>query len=106
MVYYGQVADPYGQPVYKIGVTTRGSVKKRYTQESDWKKIRIIKTFPALTSAEAYKLEKETLKKYSMDRYFGPPLLFTGNRELFVRDVLGLDQREDAADGSTPQPGG
>lgn len=76
--------------VYKIGITNR-TVKARFNNE-DLSKITILKTWSYPLGAEAYDKEQEILKVHADYKYTGEPLLSSGNTELFIVDVLGLDE--------------
>jgi predicted nucleic acid-binding Zn-ribbon protein len=93
IVYYVRVDNPYGAPLYKIGVTNR-SVTQRFKR--DINKLTILDTRKFEVGSDAYAYEQQILRKYAVDRYSGPDVLsHTGNDELFTRDVLGLDTGED-----------
>ena len=80
-----------GTPYYKIGITGR-SLKERFTRNSDYKKLKTIKTWSFNVGKDALLFENQILKANSRYRYKGvTPLLYSGNTELFTRDVLSLD---------------
>lgn len=75
-------------PVYKIGISNN-SVSWRF--RSDIHKITIIDIKHFQNGEDARKEEREILKKNVAFRYQGPPLLLGGTKEMFYRDVLGLE---------------
>jgi T5orf172 domain len=89
MLYYVRVTNPFGDPVYKIGVTNR-TMQERFERES--RKITIIQTVDFDSGTKAYEIEQAILKDYDADRYEGPDILEVGNDELFNCDVLQLDK--------------
>jgi hypothetical protein len=95
-LYYVRLSDPFGDPVYKIGITNL-TVRQRFNKE--FSKITIIETWHFANGGEAFEMEQDILKDYDADRYTGFDLLETGNDELFDLDVLGLDKGR--ADGIT-----
>jgi len=74
--------------LYKIGVTNN-SVIRRFA--NDINDIRVIKTWEFCTGAEAKKEERRLHNLYGVHKYIGPKVLKTGNTELFIIDVLGID---------------
>jgi hypothetical protein len=90
LLYYLAVMTDNAETLYKIGITNL-TIHKRFPS-IDLARIREIKTWTFTQGAEAAKKEAQILREYSDDRYIGPDVLFgAGNTELFVRDVLGLD---------------
>ena len=89
ILYYLRVANPFGEPVYKIGITNR-TLRERFSK--DLIRIEIIETWHFANGAEAFEMEQDILNDYDPDRYTGPDLLKSGNDELFNLDVLGLDK--------------
>ena len=78
------------ETLYKIGITNL-NVQKRFPNV-DLARIRVIKTWSYESGAEAAKREISVLQEFSDDLYTGVDVLIgSGNTELFVRDVLGLD---------------
>jgi hypothetical protein len=47
-------------------------------------------TWTLPTGRECRELERYILEKYSNSKYLGPPLLSSGNSELFTHDILNL----------------
>ena len=90
---YVRVANPFGDPVYKIGITNR-TVAERFCR--DLAKITLLKTWPFQKGADAYEMEQRILAEQAEARYFGPELLRDGNDELFIFDVFGLDDGRDS----------
>jgi predicted nucleic acid-binding Zn-ribbon protein len=89
LLYYVRVSNPFGEPVYKIGITN-GTVRKRF--RNDIAEITIIETWYFENGAEAFEMEQDVLNDYDADRWTGPDILESGNDELFTVDVLGLDK--------------
>lgn len=79
-------------PLYKIGITNR-TIKDRFTI-TDKDKLEIIKTWDYSLGSDAYEKEQEILELYKEFKYMGPKVLSSGNTELFIKDVLGLDTPE------------
>jgi Zn finger protein HypA/HybF involved in hydrogenase expression len=71
---------------YKIGLTCKG-VRARFGPH-DINKLEVLNTWEFPTGLEAYKVEQDILKKFSMFKYTGPMLLLSGNTELFVTDIF------------------
>ena len=88
-LYYIRVSNPFGDAVYKIGITNL-TVRERFGQE--FSKVTIIETWHFVNGAEAFEMEQDILKDHDADRYTGPSILKKGNDELFNLDVLGLDR--------------
>ena len=90
--YYVRVDNPSGAPLYKIGITNR-TVRERFKPEMVDVAIVDIKSFAI--GADAYAFEQQLLTKHAHHRYRGPRVFrWSGNDELFTRDVLGLDKGE------------
>jgi len=81
-LYYLSVND--GE-AYKIGITNY-TVEKRYSA-TDMETIKVLKTWDFAVGADAYRFEQLILKKFSMYKYTGLPLLGSGNTELFHTDI-------------------
>jgi hypothetical protein len=89
ILYYLRVFCPYGDPLYKIGITNR-TVKERLRWDMDKVTVLGLKHFQI--GADARQEEQRILREFSAHRYVGPTILeHTGNTELFTIDVLGLD---------------
>ena len=73
---------------YKVGITTR-SIKQRFTRDHLDFKVLFSKTYPG--GRLAYVKEQEILRKYYMYRYSGPPILHSGNTEIFTKNVMRSD---------------
>lgn len=71
---------------YKIGLTCKG-IRARFGPH-DIHKLEVLNTWEFPTGLEAYKVEQDILKKFSMFKYTGPMLLLSGNTELFVTDIF------------------
>lgn len=74
---------------YKIGITNK-SVKDRFNN-TDLKKITVLKEWEYPIGYDAYKAEQKILSMYKDFKYEGEAILATGNTELFTTDVLGID---------------
>lgn len=83
-----------GNIYYKIGITNR-TIEERFSVV-DRMKIEVIKIWKFDKGIDAHKKEQEILRKYKKFRYRGSEkiLVSEGNTELFVRDVLNLDNKE------------
>jgi hypothetical protein len=88
-LYYVRVPNPFGDPVYKIGITNL-TLRERFGPE--FSKLVVIETWHFPNGAEAFEMEQDVLNDHDADRYTGPDILKTGNDELFNLDVLGLDR--------------
>lgn len=85
ILYYLELHTPYGV-LYKIGITNR-DVQSRYDIDdlTLCKKV-YIKYF---TKGEYAKLEEQRLlKTFITHKYVGPPVLKSGNTELFNKDII------------------
>jgi hypothetical protein len=90
ILYYVKV-DTFNQTLYKIGITNR-SVMERFPG-GDRDKITVLDTWHFDSGSDAYELEQDLLRRYLDDRYRGESILvYGGDSELFVRDVLRLDR--------------
>lgn len=78
-----------GGKIYKIGITNK-TVVNRFSAK-DRRSIKVIKEWHYSSGFEAALEELRILQKYSEYKYLGPPILESGNTELFNYDVLGLD---------------
>lgn len=90
IVYYLRVVNPTGGYVYKIGVTNT-TVRKRFRAQ-DQPLITKLRTWKYNNGIDALTHESAVLKRFDLFRYKGPPILLNGNTELFVRDILVLDE--------------
>ena len=78
------------ETLYKIGITNL-SVHKRFPS-IDLERIRTLKTWQFDQGVDAAQEELRILREFEDDQYLGPDVLAgAGNTELFVRDVLGLE---------------
>jgi len=88
ILYYLRVSNPFGDPLYKIGISNR-TVMERFPRDISKITILDIQHFPV--GADAYAREQEILEEFDADRYDGPDILRdNGNDELFILDVLRL----------------
>lgn len=90
IVYYLRIDRENHPPLYKIGITNR-SVDERFPYASDRVLISVIQVWEFDTGSDAYALESEIIRSHPHARYFGKPVLNSGNTELFTDDILGLD---------------
>jgi Zn finger protein HypA/HybF involved in hydrogenase expression len=96
ITYYVRVNRVNDTPLYKIGITNR-TVAKRF--DHDFHKITILKIWNFDVGLEAYEYEQKVLRENAFDIYRGPAILrVSGNDELFVCDVLGLDVNQPQLD--------
>lgn len=89
ILYYLRVVNN-GAVCYKIGITNL-TVQKRFTT-MDLENIVLVKQWEYAIGAEAYTAEQEIIKSYKDFKYIGAPMLSSGNSELFIHDILGLDE--------------
>lgn len=93
ILYYARINDVTYGPVWKIGITNR-SFEDRYRLQ-DRETMTLLKTWSFPDGTDAKTREAEIMKKFREYRYTGPSLLvrteIQTHREMFVRDVLGLD---------------
>lgn len=97
MVYYLRITRSGQKPLYKIGITNR-SVEIRFPYPEDRKLISVLKEWHFDKGRDAFEMEAKIIREHSNYSYFGEPVIHTGNTELFVTDILGLDG------GSKPPP--
>lgn len=92
-VYYLRI-ETYAMPLWKIGITCN-NVDSRFCI-ADRKFIVQIKSWQYATRQEVEAIEREVLAEFAGDVYKGGPVLRSGgDGELFVRDVLKLDNQDD-----------
>lgn len=91
ILYYIKVPNPWGTPLYKIGITNR-TVAKRFAGEKI--EVEILRVDLFKKGSDALAREQEILITHAESRYFGPDVLESGNNELFTEDVLNLDHTE------------
>jgi hypothetical protein len=89
IVYYLAVTSDSDETFYKIGITNK-TIEQRYSLR-DQKKIKILKRWYFDIGFDAKQKEQEILLKYKRYKYHGPPLLESGNTEIFVTDILNKD---------------
>ena len=87
-LYYLRVLSS-GETRYKIGITNR-TVHERFSN-SDLSYITIISFWTYEDGQIPRDVEKEILSTFKEYRYEGPPILSSGNTELFTHDILNLD---------------
>ena len=92
-LYYLAVEASGGDTLYKIGITNR-TVSDRF-RPPDLARIRVVEIWRFAQGRDAAERESEILRTYAGERYYGPPVLLSGNTELFVRDILLLDVEGD-----------
>ena len=91
VLYYLRVERFNEKPLYKIGITNR-TVRDRFPGPTDQSKIYIVRTWEFNSGRDALDSETAILREHKSNRYSGVKVLFSGNSELFVSDVLGLDK--------------
>jgi len=92
ILYYLAVLTDNNETLYKIGITNL-TVHQRFPK-MDLERIKTLQTWSFERGEEAAKREESILREFADDQYLGPTVLVgAGNTELFVRDVLGLDDR-------------
>ena len=87
ILYYLRITVNTGKVLYKIGITNR-SVNERFNLK-ELSKIEIVKQRTYEVGQDAYDEEQRILKQYKEFKYVGPPVLESGNTELFVTNILG-----------------
>ncbi len=93
LLYYIAVKANNGKTLYKIGITNL-SIEKRFSL-SDRARIRVVKIWRYDKGLRAAERERLIINQFKKDRYLGPPILSCdGNTELFTKDILGLDNKE------------
>lgn len=93
-VYYLRILSPEGT-LYKIGITNKNDPKYRWPLVSDRDKTVVLGAWYFDSGLDAVALEGKILELFKSDRHTGPPLLSSGNTEIFTRDVLLLDAESD-----------
>jgi hypothetical protein len=94
LVYYIKIPNPFGEPLYKIGITNR-TIQERF--QRDFHKLTILEIWNFKTGAEAWKMERQILEDYAAYRYNGPEVLtLAANNEIFSDDILALDNGHSA----------
>ena len=88
ILYYLKVVN-LGVTAYKIGITNK-TVAERFG--SDMQFITILKEWEYQVGADAHKAEQTILQLNREHKYKGPPLLRSGNTELFSTDIGGFDE--------------
>ena len=90
ILYYVRINFRYRDPLYKIGITNL-SIKERF-RKRDMENITIVDIEQFEIGQDAYNKEQDILKLYSDFKYAGEPVLESGNTEVFINDILGLDK--------------
>lgn len=94
--YYLKIKTNNDTPIYKIGITNK-SVNERYVLRKDREKIKVLFTKDFALGAEAWKYEKGLKNKFKEYLYVGePPLSRVGISEMFIKDILSLDNKKRA----------
>lgn len=78
-----------GITVFKIGITNNSIIGRFRASELLNAKVLFVQHFS--TGLHARLKEKEILQKFKRFKYKGPPILHSGNTELFTEDVLKRD---------------
>lgn len=89
IVYYVRISH-LGRYCYKIGVTNK-SLKERY-KNTDFNKMTLIKLWEHNNGQNAFDFERLILNTQKKYRYIGRDILSNGNSEIFIKDVLLLDE--------------
>lgn len=89
-VYYLRVERPDDSPVYKIGITNR-LIEERWNNKEDRSRITVVESWNYESGRDAYNFEQRILRLHYENKYFGDPILESGNTELFISDILELD---------------
>ncbi|HIG40336.1 MAG TPA: DUF723 domain-containing protein [Gammaproteobacteria bacterium] len=90
ILYYLKITSPNQSPLYKIGITNR-TIRDRFSSPEDQAKIQILKTWSFKSGRNALDNETALLRRYKDLKYAGQKVISSGNSELFVCDVLELD---------------
>lgn len=92
ILYYIKFESVLDIPIYKIGITN-ASTKCRINsmRVCDGYATKILKEFYFENGKECYDVEQLYHKEYKEYRYYGDNVMKNGNTELYVKDVLGLD---------------
>jgi uncharacterized C2H2 Zn-finger protein len=85
ILYYLKIILEDGKELYKLGITNR-SINERFSL-TELQKIEIIKQKEYKNGYDAYNKEQDILKQYKKFKYIGPPILDSGNTELFTVDI-------------------
>ena len=88
ILYYIKVFTTSGY-LYKVGITNRTIVERFHKYEQPL--ITILKSSKYLSGSEALLKEQMILSKFKEFKYLGPPVLSSGNTELFTKDILNFD---------------
>ena len=75
--------------LFKIGITNR-TIDARFSP-MDLLQIKVLKVWRYPLGEDALNKEQEILRKFKDSLYLGAPILQSGNTELFIYDILGLD---------------
>ena len=94
LLYYLRIETEAG-PLYKIGITGK-SIVERYSP-SELSMITVLFTVKYDVGRCARDEEQRILKEYELFLYTGKKVLFSGNTELFVKDILNKDTTGEAA---------
>ena len=90
MLYYIKVTDLDGTEYWKIGITTQ-TLKQRFCNRGEWDHIEVIWTEQFPLGREAWLLEQEILRRFTMHRPCRPiSVLQGGHTEIFTKNVLPL----------------
>lgn len=93
ILYYLRVDADNGKVLYKIGVTGK-TITERYSP-SELAKITVLFTTRYSIGRDAYNEEQRIINEHELDLYVGEKVLFSGNTELFTRDILNKDNKND-----------
>ena len=85
-------ANVQGKRYYKFGIANDLDSRLKSLRNHTNARITVIDTWLFEKGEEARELERQLHAEHAADRYTRPDILASGNSELFVRDVLGLDE--------------
>jgi hypothetical protein len=91
--YYIKFESENNIPLYKIGITTI-TTKRRLQTMGIYKEYTptILQELYFENGIDALRVETCILKAYNKFKYKGEKIMVNGNTELFIKDILGLDQ--------------
>jgi len=90
--YYFRLRHETGRKLYKIGITSKSLLERRY-YPSDRERMALVRSAQYATGREARAFETFVKRKYRRYLYAGETGFTFKCSEVFVRDVLGWDQR-------------
>jgi len=91
IIYYVYFPD---YNLYKIGITRNDPYKRFASEIKDGIKIEVLNTKFFEDGEKAYELEQYILSRYNKFQYTGERILYSGNTELFVENVLNFKRNK------------